>query len=503
MRLSASSKLNGMLPLQIRFIDDTVRLTASAVPYGVSMVQPLELGFIVEEGDTVLVLSPEDFACHDASCRPPTSGGTGGSKPTAGTYGSGQFSGGGPGTIGGEGNRRIGAESHDEDMRTIIAHEEKQYLNNHVNPDGTLGLPFMVPGGAGTVVNTPEQDAYVAKQYEIIGTTREKLVNNLVQAGLEAIEMPGAERAIKWYDRENEWGTNLANEYGVSVERVFATTSALSAMRKWGNEGTGTSGPSTNKGAIETILKKLKDDEPFEITQEMADQFNNHKGDKKGLGEGSHIEPGTYRPSDLSSVSIARLATSLGWKIIGPAGTRPVAAGIAILRGELDPNEMVRGTKQRSFVSNLAHPEIDYTSTNDLWHFRAVAGRTDTYNFPDTRKVLDGVYKTPMAEKKGSKINATMPEYESWVTGAKKKKDKNTGEITIVPDRGNSPHTIFTTSNPPTSGMYTEVTRVTRLALDALGERDVRFKGMKMHEFQALVWKHAGGNATVGGDSDE
>lgn len=493
--------------MQIRFTKHEVSLTAATVPYSVSVVSEMDFAFLVEDQyGELFPMTPYEFArgCRSAACAPHNGGGSlpsGGGKSAGGTYGSGQFSGGGPGTIGGDGNRRIGAESHDDDMRTIIGEDKGQYLNNHINPDGTLGLPFMKPGGAGTVVNTPEQDAYVEKQYEIIGTTREKLVNNLVQAGLEAIEMPGADRAIKWYDRENEWGTNLANEYGVSVDRVFATTSALSAMRKWGNEGTGTSGPSTNKGAIETILKKLKEDEPFEITQKMADEFNTYKGDKKGLGEGSRIEPGTYRPSDLSSVSIARLATSLGWKIIGPAGTRPVAAGIAILRGELDPNEMVRGTKQRSFVSNLAHPEIDYTSTNDLWHFRAVAGRTDTYNFPDTRKVVDGVYKTPMAEKKGSKINATMPEYESWITGGKKKKNKD-GTITIVPARGNSPHTIFTTSNPPTSGMYTEVTRVTRLALDELGRRDVRFEGMKMHEFQALVWKHAGGNAVDGTEGD-
>lgn len=494
-----------MIPLQIRITDHEATLTAAAVPYGVALLSEIDFAFIVDvDGDDV-VMSPYEFACHSAVCAPPNkkgTGGVGGSDPKGGkggeAYGGGRFSGGGPGTIGADGaNRRIGAESHDADMATIIADDKEQYLNNHINPDGTLGLPFMKPGGAGTVQNTPEQDAYVAKQYEIIGSSREALVENLVKAGLDAIESPEAARAIKWYDRENQWGTNLANEYGVSVERVFATTSALSAMRKWGNEGTGTSGPSTNKGAIETILKKFKENEPFEVTKAMADSFNTYKGDKKGLGEGSHIEPGTYRPSDLSSVSIARLATGLGWKIIGPAGTRPVAAGIAILRGELSPNEMVRGTKQRSFVSNLAHPEIDYTSTNDLWHFRAVAGKDTLFNFPDVRKKLDGEFKTMLTPGKGNKARVTMPEYESWVTGAKKKKNKD-GSVTIVADRGNSPHTIFTTSNPPTSGMYTEVTRVTRLALDKLAGRDVRFKKMKMHEFQALVWKYAGGNAGAG-----
>jgi len=317
-----------------------------------------------------------------------------------------------------------------------------------------------------------------------LGVTHAQLVDNLVNAGAAAINSPIAEKAIKWYDTENAWGTGLGEKYGVSNDRIFAAVSLTSAMRSWGKEGTGTNGPSTNKGAIETILKKLKEDEPFEITKEMADSFNTFKGEKKGIGEGAHIEPGTYRPSDLSSASLARVATGLGWKILNNAGTKPVAKAIAVIRGEISVNDAVRGTKQRSFVSNLAHPEVNYTSTNDLWHFRAVAG-SNKFNFPDRRKDENGVAVTA---GRGNKMSTTLKDYESHTTGYSKKTGK--------PVRGNAPHDIFT-GGPPNGGLYTEVTKVTHEALAKLAATDVRFKGMKIHEFQALVWKYAGGN--VGG----
>jgi len=477
-----------VMPLQIEFVHDTVRLTAAAVPYGTSMQRPLEFGFIVEDGDTILVLTPEEFACHDASCRPPTSGGTGGSIGHGeGAFAPGaRFAGGGPGTLGGDHARTIGAAQHEEDMKQLMSDAEKPFKNNHVNADGTLGLPFTEPGGAGTVKFDPAMQKWVDEKLHALGVTHEELVNNLVHDAQGAIEMPGAAKAIKWYDTEHEWGAGLSKEYGVSLDRVFAAVSLTSAMRKWGNEGVGTNPSSTNKGAIETILKKLKEDKPFEVTQEMADKFNNFKGQKKGIGVGAEIKPGIYKPSDLSSVSMARLATDLGWKILNSAGAKPVAKAIAVIRGELAVNDVVRGTKQRSFVSNLVHPEIDYTSTNDLWHFRAVAGNTK-FNFPDRRKNEDG---TKVTEGSGNQVKATLKEYESHTTGYDAK-----GK----PVRGNAPHDIFTGS-PPNSGLYTEVTKITRDALDRLATKDARFKGMKVHEFQALVWKYAGGNS---GGSEE
>lgn len=482
-----------MIPLQIRITDAEAVLTSAAVPYGVSFVQDLDFAFIVDIDGEQQVMTPYEFACHDASCRPPGSGGTGGSraKGTAahsegeGGTAAGGFKGGGTGTLG-VGTRHIGSEQHADDMHQLISTNEKAFTNNHINADGTLGLPYTKPGGGGTIEFDAKMQKFVDGKLADLGVTHKELVDNLVADGAAAIGSAHAQAAVKWYDTENEWGTNLANSYGVSPERIFAAVSLTSAMRKWGVEGTGTNASSTNKGAIETILKKLHDDEPFTVTHEMAASFNTFKGEKKGIGEGAHIEPGEYRPSDLSSASIARLATGLGWKILNSAGTKPVAKAIAVIRGELNVNDVVRGTKQRSFVSNLAHPEIDYTSTNDLWHFRAVAGSTK-FNFPDRRKNEDG---TPVTPGTGNKIRTTLHDYESHITGY----DKQGKAV-----RGNAPHDIFTGS-PPHSGLYTEVTKVTREALDRLSSQDVRFKGMKIHEFQALVWKYAGGNAAAGGE---
>lgn len=466
---------------------------------------PLEFMWIEEDADGNILsytnLDGEEFACHSAACAPPNkkgTGGTGGSNPngTPGKTGKanaggagGEFIGGGPGTLGGGIARKIGGDQHVDDMKQLIASEQKDFLNNHTNEDGTLGIPFTKPGGGGQVDFDPKMQKWVDNKLAELGVTHQELVDNLVNDGSNAIESPMAAKAIKWYDTENEWGTNLANTYGVGIDRVFAAVSLTSAMRKWGVEGTGTNASSTNKGAIETILKKLKDDEPFEVTAEMAANFNTFKGEKKGIGEGAQITPGIYKPSDLSSASIARLATGLGWKVLNSAGTKPIAKAIAVIRGELEVNDVVRGTKQRSFVSNLAYPGIDFTSTNDLWHFRAVAGQS-SFNFPDRRKNEDG--SPVVSTGTGSKFRTTLGDYESHTTGYNKK----TGKA----ERGNAPHDIFT-GGPPNSGLYTEVTKITREALDTLASRDVRFEGMKIHEFQALVWKYAGGN--VGGDTDE
>lgn len=74
-----------VLPLQIRIIDHEVRLTAAAVPYGVSLSSELEFAFLVDVDGEMVVMSPYEFACRDASCRPPGSGGTGGSNPGGGS----------------------------------------------------------------------------------------------------------------------------------------------------------------------------------------------------------------------------------------------------------------------------------------------------------------------------------------------------------------------------------------------------------------------------------
>lgn len=486
------------LPLEIRITEHDMVITASSlVPYSIAMLCECEFGFILEtEEDLFEILTPYDFACHDASCRPPNSGGTGGSKSGGNASGGGHITshlksdvsgghGGGPGTIGG-GTHRIGAAQHDADVERLLAigKGKKDFVNNVRNSDGTLGVPFTKPHAGGTVEFTPAMEKWVGNKLKALGVTHEQLVDSLVSDALGAIKAPGAKEALKWYRTEHAWGNKLAKTYAVEPERVFAAVALTSAMRKWGTEGTGTSTSSTNKGAIETILRKLKDDEPVTITKEMANKFNKFKGTKKGigLGVGTRIEPGMYKPSELSSATIARLATGLGWKILNTAGVAPVAKAIAVLRGEISVNDAVRGTKQRSFVSNLTHPDINFTSTNDLWHFRAIAGDLK-FNFPDRRKHPDG---TPI--NKNGKIRTTLKAFEAHTTGYNKK----TGKAV----HANAPHAIFT-GGPPNGGLYSEVTKVTHDALKRLQASDPRFKGVMIHEFQALVWKYAGGNLTA------
>jgi hypothetical protein len=298
----------------------------------------------------------------------------------------------------------------------------------------------------------------------------------------------------EWYSREHQWGAGLASKHSVDLIRILAAASVVSAQRRWGNEGTGTSRPHTNKGCIELLLKKLADDEPFEVTQEMADEFNSFdpKATRK-IGYGTRIEPGMYRPSELSSVSLARLTKQLGWKVVAQTGVVPIAQAIAVLRGELQPNDVILGMKQRSFVSNLLRPDVDYVSTNDVWHLRTALGDA-LIEVSDNRVGPDGEKLAP----KGTRVVTTLKDYESWVTGYKTNKK---GER--VPDRGNAPQDILS-GGPPYGGLYNEVTKATREALQRLKETDPRFADMLIHEFQALIWKYAGGNAAdEGTDEDE
>lgn len=383
----------------------------------------------------------------------------------------------------------------------------KPFLNQVVNEDGTYGTPYTPTGSGGRVEYDAKTEATMNQRLEHIGITEAQLIDNIVAAGRDAIDSPGAIAASKWYDTQNKWGQTLADEYGVSVDRVFAATSMMSAMRKWGSEGSevGVDGTSTNKGAVERLVKLLHDDEPFVVTREMADAFNGYKGEKAKLGEGATIEPGTWRPSDFSSAALSRLvgANGLDLKVMNSAGSKPIARALAVLRGEVEPNKVVRGSKQRTFLSNLVHPEIDYSSTNDLWHMRALAG-SNVLSVPDRRAIVnpDGssVKVTPGRD---NRMNATMAEYESHVTGGKletkRKKNKATGETEVTNvlklEHGNAPHDLFV-GGPPSGGLYSKMTDVTRKALDKLAVEDPRYRGMKIHEFQALIWKYVGGNSS-------
>lgn len=421
----------------------------------------LEFYFTEEDDDGAILsftgLDGEVFACYDASCAPPPVG-TGGSKP--GGKGA-KAPGGGGGSSSGipSGNYRVGGGAVNDTDLALLGGKAAKTKDEIVNDNGTLSQLHMNPDG--TFTFTAAEEKRIEKGWADQGLNRDEMIENAMTAARTAISRDTAEADAAWYTYENqEWAKPLSEATGVSTDAIFAATSVTSALRRW----------SENKVVVERLIKKLADDEPFEVTQKMADEYNTFNAKAKfGVTE---LQPGTYKPSDMSSAAMARLATGLGWKVANKMGTRPVFQAIAVIRGEIEPNALIHGPKQRSFHSNLAHPEVPYSVTNDFWASRVLVGDKKLI-LPDNGVDSDGNRINPA---RNARREMTMREWETTTTGY---------DSHGKPIKDNIANAILKNSL-----LYADASRITVQALDRLRQEDVRFREMKPHEFQALLWVH-------------
>lgn len=425
-----------MLPLQIRITESEARLTAAAVPYGVSVVTDLEFAFIVPIDGAMVVMTPYEFACRDASCRPPTSGGTGGSRKV-GAHSGGSDGRGYAAKAGG-----VGQAEHEKDMDIIRGDKAP----GSVRGDGILAEPWL--DEKGNVVLTAKEETKAHAALAKLGVSYDEMVANGQQIALNSMNADPAQAArdAAWYQHEHDtWGAPLAKEHGISLEQVMGIASVTSTNKTW--DGV----QSSNKETVENILRYMKEDKPITITKEQADAYNAFSVDKPS-GGGKYgpktIEPGEYKLSELSSGTLGRVMGS-GYQIGGQYFTDGLVKAFSIARGELAPNVAIPSLKQRSFVNNLSHPEIDYSSTNDFWMARALLG------------------SKPLNLIKGREPITVR----AW--------EKETGQ---------KPNSLIGTRGSGTSSLFAMMTKASKEALDNLKRDDVRFKGMKTHEFQAVSW---------------
>lgn len=439
-----------MLPLQIRITEHEARLTAAAVPYGISVVSDLEFAFVVPINGEMVVMTPYEFACRDASCRPPgKNGGTGGSKKAGAA--------GGGGGIGTSEQHPIhpmttryatargavgGGADHERDMARFSGE------TGTVRADGILEEPWLDKNSQ--VVLTPKQEKAFAGALEKMGTSEETWTDNLVGVAKRAAEgdITAAQEAKVWYQTEHDkWGVPMAKDLGVSVEQLMAVATVTSTNSQWdGKEG-------SNKQIAEKIIRMVKDDKEFVITPEAAEAYNSFSSDKQGSG-GSWgartIEPGTYKASQLETGTLARVAGT-GYGIGGGYFTQGLVKAFALARGEVTPNQAMPSLKQRSFFNNLVNPGIDYSSTNDFWMTRAAFGNSQlTFN----SKAVTGVMN--------------IKQYEA-----------------VTQQQANS---LIGSEGTGNSSMFAGMTRATKTAMGRLRESDPRFKDIRTNEFQALVW---------------
>lgn len=377
----------------------------------------------------------EDFACRDASCRPPTSGGTGGSKRKSGATGvsyapSGNF---------------VGKAENQADIDRVSGRG-----GGSTGTNGLLTEPWL--GEDGIVKLSDKQNAAAAKKLEELGTSEAEWTANLAHYAGKSMDTDPAQaiRDSKWYAHEHDtWGGPLAKEHGITTEQVMAVAASVSTNKQW--DGV----KSSNKEVTSNILKMLKDDITVTITPEQAASYGQFSIDKPS-GGGKYgprtIEAGDYKMSQLSSGVLSRVMGS-GYKIGGQYGTDGLYKAFSVARGEITPNQAISSLKQRSFTNNLAKPDVNYSSTNDFWMARAMLG-TGVVNLP----TIAGVERVPQTVR-------------SW-------EQQGNGQ----------PNAIFGSSGTGASNLFAVATRSAQNALKTLQGKDKRFDGMKLHEFQALVW---------------
>lgn len=479
-----------VLPLEITFTDEPVRLTAAALPYGASMQRPLVFGFIVQDGDDILVLTPEEFACHDASCRPPTSGGTGGSKP--------------------EGH--VGSPSAHLDL---LFPGRRDAGNKTQYSDGTMSVEGLNEDG--TFMTFKDKTEATAKgAWDDIGPERDQYVANLVVAGqlamgvnpatgkVDGVQAAKGHQDSKWYTVAHDDCKAIADGTGIPMDAVVAATTTLSAGRLWSG---------TKNGNIETaraLAEIVKNPIDIEIGPQHLEmmQWRAEKS-TKGVGkiglDTTGLAPGKVNSKDLDAATLVEIMYAVNtlrghesfqdwvdksskdgkvgmkstkeqtntpppYPFFTSKGTQQVKQAVSVLRGEVTPRQAISGPKYSSFFSNIRNPGKDYSSTNDTWHYRVMAG-----NLPlsftrkgetRTRSIVEHSLKDKSPD---GVISTTQDIFQRGV--ASKGEGLSGGDV-----------------------MFRDTTRITRDALTQLQtQHPDQFAGMKMHEFQALIWVHYGG----------
>lgn len=329
-------------------------------------------------------LQGEEFACRSAACAPPNKKGTGGvggsldkngnpgkSRKTAESAASPSAV---PAGVGRQFLPKAGAPGEEEmvkhlgAMRANAAKSLKKDFNTDLDPLSEQEL------------------ATVNKRLQAQGSSLADWdVNTRNAIGLIKEHFPEAgEEAFTWYPRMNDWAGELSARTGLSKNQILAGTALTSTLKKWHE----------NQEVVERIVKIYEEDKPFRITQEMADAYTAHST-KSDMGARA-LEAGTYKPSDLSTGTLARLFSvdananakvnpgaaafknsdldHENYAIGGKYYTTGLAKAMAVLRGEISPDEVVSGPKQLNFYMNLAHPELSSGVTHDIWQARTYYG---------------------------------------------------------------------------------------------------------------------------------
>lgn len=528
-----------VLPLQIRLSDGPVRLTASSVPYSVPVIAELEFAFLVETEEGTAVMTPYEFACYDASCRPPTSGGTGGSKTKGGGKTQEQKDAAKAAKRAGDRDLASGASTKDTttgapaltDAKLDALFPGRKDKHKSVNPDGTLSIGGLDANGNITSFSAAGE-AKIQKQWDDLGHPKEAYVDNLVAAGKLAIgvdlktgkivDTDVMEAGLKnsvWYNTAHNDAKAISDATGIDMDNVVAATTVLSAGRQW--SGT-RSGNAETARTLADIAANPRDIVPTQAALDLM-EWKREKSTKGpgqiGLQNGSPplkepLESGKkLSTNDLDSATLVELMYAMNatrghdsfqqwadlttkdgkigmksspissktdpiYPLFTSKGTHQVKQAMALMRGEVTAREAITGPKFSSFYSNIRRPDVDYSVTNDVWQYRIQAG-----NLP---------------------LNSTVTASKQKSAGIGPVKTAPIAELTLGKGAVNSAQGLLQTgaaSKPDGlasgDGMFRDSTAMMKTALTKLAvDYPEQFGTMKGHEFQALIWVHFGGGVS-------
>jgi hypothetical protein len=485
---------------------------------------PLEFVWIDEDADGVVIgftaLDGEEFACHSKACAPPPFG-TGGSNDSgAGGAGAGVAGGGATGVP-------RGAPLSDDERQTLFIGVRKDAKGNPVLPgdkvqhgSGVMSVEGLDENG-NIVPGSAAFEKKLAGAWEELGVTHEQLTANLVHTAEQAMGMdpvtgkfdPGqlaeAIAISQWYTTQGARLKELSDESGVDHDAIVAAATTMSAGRLWDGVANG------NFETTVRLVNILKNDSEFEMSQGEIDFMAwrasraTKSTSKVGL-DYEHTAGSRLKPSDMNAAQLVETlyaknamrgydsfeawgkdskmgtktprnhttkdAPEAEYPLFTSKGTNQVQQAVALLRGDVTPREGISGPKYSSFFSNLRRPDLDYSSTNDTWHYRAMAGNL-TLN-PMKKKDLLGP---------GTIRELTVAEFAKYPDG------KGGTLVTTAQDHFQAGPASKAEGYRGGDGMFRDTTQITKTALTTLKTRHPEFKDMKTHELQALVWVYYGG----------
>lgn len=477
----------------------------------------LELFFLEEDENGGIVnfvaIDGEVFACHSEACAPPPHG-TGGSKPGGagggGVSGEGEVSGGIP----------KGAALSKETAETLFpALKEKAVSKGKVqHENGTLSVEGLNEDGSFKTFDD-KTEAAIAKQWSDLGVTHQQLTNNLVHTaeiamGLDPAtgkfdpgELQQGRQIASWYTTQGGRLKDLSEETGVDHDRVVAAATVLSAGRLWDGVANG------NYETAARLINILQKNDPIEITQADIDfqawRVGKATKSTSRIGFDADLTPGkSVKPSDLDSAQLVELLYAKNalrgyndfatwakdsqngmktprnhvikgspkppYPLFTSKGTNQVQQAVSVLRGDVGVRQAISGPKYSSFFSNLRRPDLDYSSTNDTWHYRAMAGNLVLNPLVKKDKLGPGTIRE-LTVKDYAKYDTVSTAQDLFQVGASSAKNGLAGG----------------------DGMFRDSTKITRDALNILKDRHPeQFGDMKIHEMQALVWVYYGGGVS-------